>query len=63
MLDFMQFHTNAWEPPNLEEVSIIDTCVDGLPDNIGPDGDYLIITQVEPYIDSLYVHFTGADTK
>lgn len=61
MLDFFQINTNEWEPPKLTDEDLTFACVDGLPDNTEPDGEYLIITQVEPYIDSIYVRFKGAD--
>lgn len=61
MLEFMQIHTNTWEPPEITREDLINICAKGLPEDIGPEGDFLIITQVEPYIDALYVHFSGTD--
>lgn len=60
MLDFM-LCKNTWNPPELSNQVLLDICTDGLPDNIGPDGDFFIIFQIEPYIDTIYVHFTGED--
>lgn len=61
MLDFFQINTNEWEPPKLTDEDLTFACVDGLPDNTEPDAEYLIITQVDPYIDSIYVRFKGTD--
>lgn len=62
LIDCMYPHKNEWDPPALSDEDMLYACADGLPDNIGPGRDYLIITQVEPFIDSIYVHNTGSDS-
>lgn len=62
MLDFFYKRENTWEPPELSYADMMCTCALNLPDDLEPEGDYLLILQVEPYIDSVYLHFTGDDT-
>lgn len=59
MLDFIQMNTNTWVPPLLTEKDTCCICKDCFLDNDGTDIKYLIIMQTEPYIDSIYVHFTA----
>jgi len=62
MLEFFSVYENAWQPPQMNDEDILYALVDGLPDDLEPDGDYLLITQTEPFIDSVYVHFTNKDS-
>lgn len=60
MLDFMMCE-NTWSPPELSEQKLLDICIEGLPNDIETDGDYLFITRVEPYIDTIFLHYSGGN--
>lgn len=47
MLEFMQIDRPKCEPPILFGEDLNYICIDGLPDNIGPYGDYFVITKTK----------------
>ena len=57
---------NTWEPDPLtdeEKEACIEACLDMDPGPAGEFRDYFIITQTEPYIDSVYLHFPERSLK
>ena len=64
MLEFG--YANTWEPEALSEDEIdacIDVCLDMDQDENDKYEDYFIITQTQPYIDSVYLHFPYCSGK
>ena len=56
MLDFLGVVENTWMPPSLSADEIDRLCMDHLMSDKS-DMDFLVIIKIEPYIDSLYIHY------
>ncbi len=56
MLEYL-FHENVWEPPILTEDKI-DNLLDEAPESTP---GHLVIFQIEPYVDSLYIEYDSAN--
>ena len=56
MLDFLGVVENTWMPPSLSADEIDRLCMDHLTSDKS-DMDFLAIIKIEPYIDSLYIHY------
>ena len=56
MLDFLGVVENTWMSPSLSADEIDRLCMDHLMSDKS-DMDFLVIIKIEPYIDSLYIHY------
>ena len=56
MLDYLGVVENTWMPPSLSADEIDRLCMDHLMSDKS-DMDFLVIIKIEPYIDSLYIHY------